>query len=101
MQKYDNALQDFNLLIKLNGKNKEALARRGETYRLMKRYKEALKDLDRSIEFDSEYLPAIFSRALIYGTLGNYTEALKNFDFLSKLCPEATGMIEELKQYLE
>ncbi len=54
MGEYDEALADFDRAIELDEKYAWAIARRGETYRLMGKYAEALADFDRAIELDEK-----------------------------------------------
>ena len=52
MERYDEALADFNRAIELDPEDAWALAGRGETYWAMGRYDQALADYDRAIELD-------------------------------------------------
>ncbi|MEH1905399.1 MAG: tetratricopeptide repeat protein [Nostoc sp.] len=80
MERYPEALQDFDRAIELNPKYAWAIASRGETYRLMERYPEALQDFDRAIELNSKYTWAIASRGETYRSIKRYPEALQDFD---------------------
>ena len=54
MDRYEEALADFNRAIDLDPSYAWALANRGETYRRMERYEEALADLTRAIDLNPE-----------------------------------------------
>ena len=50
MNKYEEALADFNKSLEIDLNNSWALDRRGEVYRIMNKYEEALADLNKSLE---------------------------------------------------
>ncbi|MBW4636333.1 MAG: tetratricopeptide repeat protein [Iphinoe sp. HA4291-MV1] len=66
MERYEEALQDFNRAIELDPKYEWAIASRGYTYGLMERYEEALQDSNRAIELNPKYDCYRYLRALIY-----------------------------------
>ncbi|MEH2090540.1 tetratricopeptide repeat protein, partial [Nostoc sp.] len=88
MERYPEALQDFDCAIKLDPKYDWAIARRGETYRSMERYPEALEDFDRAIELDPKDDWAITSRGQTYQSMERYPEALEDFDRAIELNPK-------------
>jgi tetratricopeptide (TPR) repeat protein len=70
MERYDEALADFNRAIELDPDFGWAFSDRGETFRLMGRYDQALADLNRAIELspgDDDY---IMKRAEIQRHIG-------------------------------
>ncbi|MEH2176310.1 tetratricopeptide repeat protein [Nostoc sp.] len=69
-----------NLYIELNPKYDWAIARRGQTSRLMKRYPEALQDFDRAIELNPKLDSAIAHRGQTYLMLKLYNQALIDFN---------------------
>ncbi|MEH2005070.1 tetratricopeptide repeat protein [Nostoc sp.] len=93
MERYPEALQDFDRAIELNPKYAWAIASRGETYRLMERYPEALQDFDRAIELNSKYTWAIASRGETYRSIKRYPEALQDFDQAIELDPKSDWVI--------
>lgn len=58
----------------------QALARCGESYRLMGQYDRALQNFDRAIELNPKYTWAITNRGLTYRLMKRYEEALQDFD---------------------
>jgi len=54
MERYEEALADFDRAIDLDPEVAWIIASRGEIYRLMRRYEEALADFDRAIDLDPE-----------------------------------------------
>ncbi|MEH1859789.1 MAG: tetratricopeptide repeat protein [Nostoc sp.] len=88
MERYTEALQDFDRAIELDPKYEWAIASRGFTYRLMERYTEALQDFDRAIELDPKSAWAIAGRGQTYKSMARYTEALQDFDRAIELDPK-------------
>jgi tetratricopeptide (TPR) repeat protein len=66
MERYPEALADFDRAIELDPKYTWAIARRGVTYRGMERYPEALADFDRAIELDPKDNWLHYNRALAH-----------------------------------
>jgi tetratricopeptide (TPR) repeat protein len=52
MDRYEEALADFNRAIDLNPSHAWAIASRGQTYQAMDRYEEALADFNRAIDLN-------------------------------------------------
>ena len=88
MERYPEALQDFDCAIELDPKYDWAIARRGQTYHRMKRYPEALQDFDRAIQLYPKDDWAIAHRARTYYRMKCYTEALQDFDRAIELNPK-------------
>jgi tetratricopeptide (TPR) repeat protein len=79
IEKYEEALADFNHAIELDDKDTRIIAARGETYRLMAKYGEALADFTRALELDDKYVGAYFIRGNTYRQMCKYDEALADF----------------------
>ncbi|GAX42814.1 tetratricopeptide repeat protein [Tolypothrix sp. NIES-4075] len=88
MERYEEALKDFDCAIELNPNLDWAIAYRGKTYRSMKRYEEALKDFDCAIELNPKLDWAIANRGYTYRLMERYEEALKDFDCAIELNPK-------------
>jgi tetratricopeptide (TPR) repeat protein len=80
MERYEEALADFDRAIELKEDYPWAIARRGETYRDMERYAEALADFDRATELKPDDARTIAGRGETYRLMKRYEEALTNFD---------------------
>ena len=80
MERYVEALQDFDRAIELDPKYDWAIALRGLTFCLMELYPEALEDIDRAIELNPKYDWAIAHRGQTYLMLKLYNEALADFN---------------------
>ncbi|WP_392481179.1 tetratricopeptide repeat protein [Nostoc sp. C110] len=88
MERYSEALEDFDRAIELDPKYDWAIASRGQTYRSMKRYVEALKDFDRAIELDPKLDWAIASRGLTHSLMGSHAKALQDLDRAIEINPK-------------
>ncbi|MEH1841047.1 MAG: tetratricopeptide repeat protein, partial [Nostoc sp.] len=88
MERYPQALQDFDRAIELDPKYDWAIASRGQTYRSMKRYPEALEDFDCAIELNPKLDWAIANRGQTYRLMERYPQALEDFDRAIELDPK-------------
>ncbi|MDZ8261840.1 tetratricopeptide repeat protein [Nostoc sp. ChiQUE01b] len=88
MERYQQAVEDFDRAIKLDPKYDWAIACRAQTYHQMKCYTEALQDFDRAIELNPKFDWAIASRGLTYRSMKRYPEALEDFDRAIELDPK-------------
>jgi len=87
MERYEKALQDFNLAIELNPRYDWAIAERGRTYRLMERYEKALQDFNLAIELNPRDDWATAHRGDTYRLMGRYEEAIQDFNHALELNP--------------
>ncbi|MEH1767310.1 tetratricopeptide repeat protein [Nostoc sp.] len=108
MERYPEALQDFDRAIELDPKYDWVIANRAFTYRLMERYTEALQDFDRAIELDPKSAGAIAGRGQTYKSMERYTQALQDFDRAIELDPKLDWAIagrgqiyKSMERYLE
>ncbi len=88
MERYEEALKDFDCAIELNPKYDWAIASRGITYRLIERYEEGLKDFNQAIELNTKLDWAIANRGYTYRLMERYEEALKDFNQAIELDPK-------------
>ncbi|MEH2170322.1 MAG: tetratricopeptide repeat protein [Nostoc sp.] len=88
IERYTEALQDFDCAIGLDPKSAWVIINRGETYRSMERYAEALQDFNHAIELDPRVDWAIANRGETYRLMKQYTEALQDFDCAIELDPK-------------
>ena len=89
MERYQEALADFDRAIELKPDLAWAIAHRGETYRRMERYQEALADFDRAIELKPDDAWAILRRGEVRIQLACYDEALTDLNLAIALEPTA------------
>jgi tetratricopeptide (TPR) repeat protein len=93
MERYDDALGDFNRAIELDPSDSLVIALRGMTYRAMKRYDDALGDFNRAIELDPSDSWAIAHRGEAYLAMERYDDALGDFNRAIELDPSDSGAI--------
>lgn len=87
LQRYDNALADFDQSIKLDPEFCVAYINRAEVFANLKRFDEALNDLNRAIGLDPELGLAYTSRGGCYIYLKRYDEALIDLNHAIKIDP--------------
>ena len=85
LEKYENAIKDLNLAIKVNSFRIEAYFLRGQIKMLVENYNEALNDFDCVIRLDRRNPLAYFKRGVIYLKLEIESKAAENFKALIKL----------------
>jgi tetratricopeptide (TPR) repeat protein len=96
-RRYDEALRDSNQALELEPNNAFALARRGDTYRMLGRYDEALRDFNQALEQEPTNAPALRTRGDTYRMLGRYKEALRDFNQALELEPNNAFASAQLK----
>lgn len=79
LQRYDEALRDYNRAIELNPRDAFAYSNRGITYADLQHHDEALTAFTQAIEFDPQYATAYYNRGNTYFDLQRYDEALADF----------------------
>lgn len=75
LNKYDNALEDFNESLRLNAYKADTYNERGNLYRFMNRLDEAIADYDIAISLDPSHYEALYNRALAYEMQGDMQQA--------------------------
>ena len=108
MERYHDAKNIFDQLLKLNPDDVAILFNRGTAYANLGKYKEALADFNRYLELKPDNPAALSNRGGVYKYLGMYKEALADFNRSLKLKPDdATalanrgGVNVDLKKYDE
>ena len=74
MYQNENAIQDFNKVIKTNPDLPEAYYHRARTYLDIDEYEKAIDDLTKAIELNHKYFGAFALRAQAYANLGKMKE---------------------------
>ena len=75
MQRYEEAIKDFDEGIKLLPRHSLMYNNRGVAYMFAGRYQEALKDYNAAIRLDPNYYNPYLGRAKVYEALGNHEAA--------------------------
>ncbi|MCX6122121.1 MAG: tetratricopeptide repeat protein [Ignavibacteriales bacterium] len=91
-RRYDEAIADCNMAIKIKHDCAEAYNNRGMVYALLgKDLNMAKADLDSALKFNPIYPDAMVNLANVYCLMKNYDSALVKFDRLLQLFPTAMG----------
>ncbi|MDX3353295.1 tetratricopeptide repeat protein, partial [Streptomyces sp. ME01-24h] len=88
MERYDEALADFNRAIEISPEYVWAITNRGETYRDMERYDEALADFNRAIEIRPTNTWPITSRGETYRLMERWDDARRDIELALAINPE-------------
>ena len=87
LQRYDEALRDYDQAIALNPNLAQTYSNRSNTYQALQRYDEALRDCDQAIALDPNYAKAYNNRGNTYQALRRYDEALHDYEQAVALNP--------------
>ena len=79
-QEYARALEDFNLVLEIDGNNERAYYYRGITYLRKREYEQAAADFDNSLFLNSQRGTAYFARGVAWTMLGEQDKALADFE---------------------
>lgn len=80
LQKYDEAIRDFNKTLTLNKNFKNAYFNRGSVYYYKKEYEKAIVDFNKSISLDSAYAEAYNNIGAILIEQHKFSESVYYFD---------------------
>jgi tetratricopeptide (TPR) repeat protein len=95
LQKFDDALHDFNQAIHLKPDYADAFSNRGLVYYSQERYKDALADYNRAIEIRPNDPVYFLNRGQVYRRLGEYEQALADINRTLELQPNVPDAIKE------
>ncbi len=111
LQKYSNAISDFDIAIELNPYNYYAYNSRGIAKQSPKLYPEiidlagALDDFKKAIEIEPGFATAYFNRGMLYYSFLDYKKAISDFENAIKLNPnyelKLRSLINEMKSKLK
>lgn len=87
---YDKALEDYELALKYDSKNKRGLYGLSIIYgsKGYKQYNKAIKVLQKLVEFYPEYQDAYFGLGWNYDNIGNYKYSIENYEKVVELNPD-------------
>lgn len=80
IQKYHEAIGDYNSYIALNPKNYSAYQNRGTAYERIKEYDKALADYSKVIELKPDDTIAHFNKGVVYDATNVFQMAIKEYD---------------------
>ncbi|MDI6815207.1 MAG: tetratricopeptide repeat protein, partial [Dehalococcoidales bacterium] len=87
IQKYEDAKNIYDKILKLNPDDLATLNNRGVTYAKLGKYDEALADYNRSLELRPDDPATLYNRGNTYAKLGRYVEALADYNRSLELRP--------------
>jgi tetratricopeptide (TPR) repeat protein len=90
-QKFDEAIINFDLAIKLNPKYLDAYMGMGAALNAMGKYKDAIDAYNKAIKIDPKYVFAYVNKADSYNNLKKYDDASKCLDKAIGLDPKSSG----------
>jgi protein O-mannosyl-transferase len=79
-EKYEEAMNDYSMTIKLRPDISKAYVYRGNIYGIKGQTELALADYKKSIELDSTFLDAYVNRAITYSMMKNYENAFYDYE---------------------
>jgi tetratricopeptide (TPR) repeat protein len=97
MKKYNKALEDITVALRIEPNNAGILESRSNVYRELGRYKEAIADINKAISIEPDFSVAYYTRGLNYRAMGETEKAQADF---KKACDmgekEACEALEEM-----
>lgn len=97
--KLDEAFNDFNRALELDGRNARAYYLRGLVYYQRVDYDRALGDFNRALELNPRYVEALLQRGVVYYQRRELDTALRDLDAALKLAPD--GRSAPLVYYMQ
>lgn len=97
LDKFEQAIKDFNELIRMQPKSSEAYLNRGVCYSLMKNHEYAIRDYTQAIVLNPGSAEAHFNRGLAYARIDNHQKAISDFSKVIQNVPVDT---QENKQFV-
>lgn len=95
LERYDEALNDYNLVISKNAKNSVAFNNRGIAYAQLKQYDNALKDLQEAVRLCPQSAEAQANIGRVYASMSKWDEAIEAFSLAIGNAPRQADMLEE------
>jgi putative GTP pyrophosphokinase len=99
LSKYEEALNDFNMAIRMEPNDTRVYTNRGLTYHMLKELAKALADFNKSLELNPLWPDTFYGRALTYYDMGNLHSALEDCDKAIALKPDFKQAVK-FKQYM-
>jgi len=80
MEQYDEALNCYDISLKINPNYDKVWYNKGLILSIRKRYKEAIECYDKTLQINPEKIDALYNKACNYRDLEDFNEALRLFD---------------------
>jgi len=87
LNKYEQAIKDYDRAIELNPALAEVYNNRGITYAELNKYDQAIEDYDKAIELNPNYADAYNNRGITYTKLNKYEQAIEDYNRAIELKP--------------
>ena len=78
--KLDDALNAFDIALKINPENKIILRNKGNALARKKMFEEAIQCFDKALEIDPDFLDALNNKGVVLVAMGDFENAIKCFD---------------------
>jgi tetratricopeptide (TPR) repeat protein len=88
MNKREEAIKDYEILLQINANNVQPAAKRATVYRLLKQYDRAISTAKSAIETNQNDIPALESLAETYWDMEMYDEAIATYTQVLDLKPD-------------
>ena len=85
---YDQALADFNQVLKINPKHAEAYNNRGSIFTAKGQYDQAIADFNQALKLNPRYANAYYNRGVAYYNKSLYDKAIGDFNKCLELDPK-------------
>jgi len=87
LEKYNKALEDYNIIIGFNPENVKVLINRAFCYAKMEIYDEAVNDYSRVLDIEPANTHALYNRAISYDKISKLNEAIVDFSKIIEIEP--------------
>ncbi len=99
LEKYEDALEDCDIILKIDSKNVDILNYRGKINYFLERYDDAIKDFDKVLQLTPNSFEILYHRGKAKSDCGKYEEALK--DFYASLSLDQNNELHFLEKEIE
>lgn len=79
-KRYEKALEEYNIALKINNQYDIAYNNRGIVYFNQGKYKEAIEDYNKALELNPNFENGYFNRGNVYFNQGKYKEAIEDYN---------------------
>jgi len=87
LEKFDEAVNEFSIVLKMDSRSALAYLQRGLAYRCMMRFDDAINDFSSAIKLDSETMVHYHTRGITYLQVKQYNLAINDFNKALDLDP--------------
>jgi tetratricopeptide (TPR) repeat protein len=95
-REYEEAIEDYDAAIALDGDYLEAFNNRGVVYTAMEEYEEAMSDFDRVLSLDGDFAAGYINRGVLHANLEEYDAAIDDMEQAIEIAG-LEAVLEELR----